>query len=99
MYTLNQKYKWPPYTYHVSSESKNCSYKIVSPQIIQGFVKTLQVISFQNDWYILHGQSPSKGNLIPKSHTFYYDIKYYTATLSVYIFHSFEDVIENRDVR
>ena len=28
--TLNQSCKWPPYTFDVSSEKENCSYKIFS---------------------------------------------------------------------
>ena len=37
---------------------------------IQGFVKTLQIMSFQNDWQTLHRRGPSKGTVISKSHTF-----------------------------
>ena len=40
-------------------------------KINQGFAETLQVISYQNDLYVLHRRIPSKGTLISKSHTMY----------------------------
>ena len=49
------------------------------------FAEALKVISFQNDVYILHGRSPSKGTIISKIHTFFYNIKRSVETLSVYI--------------
>ena len=56
------------------SESKNRSYNILILYKIQGFAETLQIMSFQNDWYILHRRGPSKGTFILKSHTFKCDI-------------------------
>ena len=49
-------------------------------KINQGFAEALQVISFQNDLYVLHGRSLNKGNLISKSHTLFYDIKHSVET-------------------
>ena len=45
----------------------------------------LKVISFQNNAYVSHGQSPSKGTIISKIHTFFYNIKRSVETSSVYI--------------
>ena len=52
---------------------------------VQGFVETLQIIPFQNDWSTLHRRCSSKGTLISKSHTFKCDINYSSDTLSIYI--------------
>ena len=41
------------------------------------FNEALKVISFQNDLYVLHGRSLSKGTIISKIHTFFYNIKHY----------------------
>ena len=49
-----------------------------------GFAKALKVISFQNDLYVLRGRSPSKGTIISKIHTFFYNSKHSEETLSVY---------------
>ena len=54
-------------------------------QKAQGFVETLQIMSFQNDWWTLHRRGPSKGTIISKSHTFWCDINYSSDTLSIYI--------------
>ena len=43
----------------------------------------LKVISFQNDVYVLHGRSPSKGTIISIIYTFFYNIKRSVETLSV----------------
>ena len=57
---------------------------------------TLPVISYQNDSYLLHRRSPSKGTLISKSHTFYWNIRYSAEQLSILIF-VFEGFNDCRD--
>ena len=49
----------------------------------RGFAEALKVIPFQNDVYVLHGRNPSKGTIISKIHTFFYNIKRSVETLSV----------------
>ena len=51
---------------------------------VQGFVETLQIMSFQNDLQILHSRGPSKGTIISKSRTFECDIKFSSDRLSIY---------------
>ena len=48
--TLNRSYMCPPYIFCACSESKNRSYNILILYKIQGYVETLQIMSFQNDW-------------------------------------------------
>ena len=52
----------------------------------QYFAETLQLISFKNDVYFLHGRSYRNGTLISKSHTFFFDINQNTEPLSINTF-------------
>ena len=83
--TLNKTYMWPPNIFNASSENKNRYYKIYN-SINHCFAETLQIIPFKNDQLVLHRRSSSKGTVISKSHTFYYNIQYSTETLSIYNF-------------
>ena len=76
-----------PYTFALSQKVKHRVYKIhafIKEAI--NFAETLQVISFKNDVYFLHGRSKSKDTLISKTSHFFYDIKYIKETLPIYGF-------------
>ena len=60
---------------------KICHTKFLILRINQDCAETLQVISFQTVSFVLHRRTPSKGTLIPKTYTFYNNIKYSTGTL------------------
>ena len=63
-YTLVQSYKRTPNIFYASSKSKNqlmyFSISINKPRLCRGS----KSYSFQNDVYVLHGRSPSKGTII-----------------------------------
>ena len=75
-YTLVQSYKRTPNIFYASSKSKNqlmyFSISINKPRLCRG--SKSYFISFQNDVYVLHERSPSKGTIISKIHTFFYNI-------------------------
>ena len=50
-----------------------------------GLCRDFKVISFLNDLYVLLSRSPSKGILISKIHTFYYNMNCSTEMLSISI--------------
>ena len=65
----------------------------------QYFAETMQVNSFKNDVYLLARTKIEKRYPHFKKSHFFYDIKYSTETLSIYVFCLFEDVTDYRDLR
>ena len=63
-HTLIQSYKRTPNIFYASSKSENQLMYFLFLLINRGFAEALKVISFQNDVYVLHGRSPSKGTII-----------------------------------
>ena len=57
MYILKPTAKWSPYIFTLVQKVKHRVYKIHVFEVKQYFAKTLQVISFKNDVYFLHGRS------------------------------------------
>ena len=47
---MNQSYKWPPYIFAPVQKVKMPLQNYNSIKKIQGFVETLQIMAFQNDW-------------------------------------------------
>ena len=48
-YTLNRSYKWLAYIFRLFRKYKSLKQHLILYKI-QGFVETLQIMSFQNDW-------------------------------------------------
>ena len=68
-YTLLQTYKRTPYIFTLVLKVKIDDANCLILYINHGFSGTVQVILFQNDPYVLHRRSPSKGTIISKMHT------------------------------
>ena len=84
--TLSKISNWSPYIFCASFESKIRSYKIHASINQARPFKNTACHFILNGWYVLHRRCESKGNLISKSHSFFYNMRYSTETQIMCIF-------------